>query len=159
MNTKRPSELCHLFDDWRAEDRKLSMCIEEIRDWMSEVNQLGIPHFGEAASRLEPLRECLLEHFAREDQILARLAELYPAASPEVEAFKRQTDADHQTLVGRLDDLRIRLKETDPQFESWTSAMEEVDVFFEAMEQHERSESDRVCMLMPGECIDGDGMI
>ena len=47
MNTKGISELSHIFEDWRSEDRKLSSCIDEIRDWMSEVNQLGIPHFGE----------------------------------------------------------------------------------------------------------------
>lgn len=159
MNAKRASELGHLFGDWRAEDRKLSTCIEQIRDWMSEVNQMGIPHFGETASRLKPLRESLIVHFEREDEMLAKLAELYPSSSPEVSAFKRQTRVDHRTLLSRLDDLHSRLKETDPPFESWTAAMDEVDVFFEAMDQHERSESDRVRMLLPNELDEGKGSI
>ncbi|MCA9135985.1 MAG: hemerythrin domain-containing protein [Planctomycetales bacterium] len=159
MNTKITSEVIHLFEDWKAEDKKLSACIEEIRNWMSEVNQLGIPHFGETASRLQPFRECLGEHFEREDAMLSKLAELYPANSPEVLAFKRQTDADHQTLIVRLDDLHSRLKETDPPFHTWTAAMDEVDVFFESMEQHERSESDRVRMLLPTQLDEGSGLM
>ena len=91
--------------------------------------------------------------------MLAKLAELYPASSPEVGAFKRQTSADHHTLLARLDDLHSRLKEIDPPFESWTAAMDEVDVFFEAMEQHERNESDRVSMLMPGELTGKDDLV
>lgn len=159
MNTKKQPAIYQLFDDWRAEDRKLTACIDEIRDWMSEVNQLGIPHFGETASRLQPLRESMLSHFHREDEILAKLAEHYPASSPEVQAFQRQTNADHLGLIHRLDELHSRLKETDPQFESWTAAMDEVDLFFEAMEQHERSESDRVSMLIPGDLNEGEELI
>ena len=157
MNTKGASELGQIYESWRAEDRKLSTCIEEIRDWMLEVNQLGIPHFGETASRLQPLRESMLLHFEREDEMLEKLAALYPRTSPEVQAFQRQTERDHQTLISRLDELRGRLKEVDPQFDSWTAAMQEVDVFFEEMEQHERSESDRIEMLMPG-TIDESGL-
>lgn len=157
MNTKGTSEVIQLFEDWRTDDRKLSECIEEIRNWMSEVNQLGIPHFGETASRLQPLRECMSLHFVREDSMLEKLAELYPAKSPEVLALKRQTRLDHQTLLARLDDLHSRLKETDPPFKTWTAAMDEVDVFFEAMEQHERSESDRVLMLIPAQLDEDSG--
>ncbi|QDV42726.1 hypothetical protein Enr13x_25760 [Stieleria neptunia] len=159
MGTKRTSELCQLFEDWKAEDRKLAGCVDEIRDWMSEVNQLGVPHFGETASRLQPLRECLLQHFDREDEMLAKLETMYPDASPEVSAFKRQTAADHRLLLTRLDELHVRLKQVDPPFKTWTDAMDEVDVFFETMDQHERSEADRVGMLMPGQCDADDGLI
>ena len=158
MNARGVSELSRLFDDWQIEDRKLVECIEDIRNWMSEVNQMGIPHFGETASRLQPLRETLLVHFEREDQLLAKLAELYPASSPEVQAFLRQTRSDHHALRTRLDDLHARLKEVDPPFGSWTAAMDEVDVLFEAMEHHERSESDRVKMLIPGVVEYDDGL-
>ena len=149
MNMNVTSEICRIFGDWQVDDQKLAACIDEIRDWMLEVNQLGIPHFGETASRLRPLRESLQSHFEREDQILNKLSELYSPTSPEVEAFARQTKLDHRSLMMRLNDLHSRLKEVDPPFESWTAAMDEVDVFFEAMQQHELQESDRVCMLMP----------
>lgn len=159
MNTKVASELCQIFAEWRSEDRKLALCIDQVRDWMSEVNQLGIPHFGETASRLEPLRETLVVHFRREDEILTKLSELYSPDSPEVEAFRRQTALDHRSLLMRMDDLYSRLKETDPQFASWTTAMNEVDVFFEAMQQHEIQESERISMLTPGECCDVDPLM
>ena len=156
MNTKQTTELCQIFENWRTDDRDLSRSLEGIRDWMSEVNQLGIPHFGETASKLQPLRESLSTHFQREDTMLEKLAEFYPSTSPEVKAFRRQTSLDHQSLLSRLDDLHSRLKEIDPPFESWTAAMDEVDVFFDAMEQHELQESDRISMLMPKECEDPD---
>jgi hypothetical protein len=156
MNTKARSELSELFEEWRTDDRKLATSIAQIRDWMVEVNQLGIPHFGETAAKLRPLRSSLETHFLREDAMLAKLAELYPSNSPEVMAFKRQTGLDHHALLTRLDKLLGRLGETDPQFPSWTAAMDEVDVFFEAMEQHERQESDRVGMLMPTEGGEAD---
>lgn len=149
MNTKTTSEICHLFQAWRNEDRALAATIDGVREWMAEVNQMGFPHFGETAERLQPFREFLLEHFNREQEMLSKLSELYPTASPEVEAFKRQTQLDHRELLDRLDDMTQRLRETDPRFESWTEAMDEVDVFFAAVEQHELLESDRVIMLVP----------
>jgi hypothetical protein len=149
MNTKDTSEICQLFQAWRNDDRSLAATVDEIRDWMWEVNQMGIPHFGETASRLKPFRELLSEHFGRERAMLEKLAELYPSASPEVNAFQRQTAMDHQELLARLDHLYQRLQEIDPPFASWSEAMEEVDVFFAAVEQHELLESDRVGMLVP----------
>ncbi len=149
MNTKDTSEICQLFHAWREDDRSLAATVDQIRDWMWEVNQLGIPHFGETASRLKPFRELLAEHFRRETMMLEQLSALYPSASPEVTAFQRQTVTDHQELLSRLDDLYQRLQEIDPPFASWSEAMDQVDVFFAAVEQHELLESDRVAMLVP----------
>lgn len=154
MKTRVTSALCQIFEDWQVEDQRLEKEIEQIRDWMAEVNQLGIPHFGETASRLGPLRDQLEIHFRREDAMLATLEELYPEASPEVQLLKRQTGVDHKTLLSRLDQLHARLKALEPPFESWTAAMDDVDVLFEEMQRHERDESDRVKMLMPKECDD-----
>lgn len=149
MNTKVTSEICQLFQAWQEDDRSLAATVDDIRDWMCEVNQLGIPHFGETAARLKPFRQSLIKHFDREKSMLEKLAEIYPSASPEVDAFRRQTDLDHQELLSRLDDLHRRLDETDPLFASWTEAMDQVDVFFAAVQQHELLESDRVNMLVP----------
>jgi hypothetical protein len=149
MRTNVASEIGQIFEDWQLDHQKLAACIDEIRDWMAEVNQLGIPHFGETASRLQPLRTHLQSHFEREDRILKKLSDIYAPATPEVEAFTRQTNLDHHSLMMRLEDLYSRLKQIEPPFESWTAAMDEVDVFFEAMQQHELQESDRVSMLIP----------
>ena len=147
--TETKSELHRVFGGWRQEDGRLAALVDETRDWMSEVNQLGIPHFGETAARLEPLRDHLQRHFDQERRMIDKLAELYPTTSPEVRAFRHQTLSDQETLVARLDDLHRRLMEIDPPFQSWTEAMQEVDVLFEAMQQHELREADRVDMLMP----------
>ena len=159
MKMQSKSELGRVFAQWLDEDRRLATCIDEVRQWMSEVNQLGIPHFGETASRLEPARECLTVHFDREVEMLEQLKTLYPEGSPEVSAFTRQTLTDHERILNRLSDLCGRLTQVDPPFESWTSAMDEVDLFFEELELHERLESDRVSMLMPGECDVPEGLL
>ena len=153
MNTDTSVELGRLFDQWSAEDERLTVCIDEIRDWMTEVNQLGIPHFGETASRLEPVREFLDSQFAHENALLDRLGQAFSDDIPEIKSFSRQARSDHQTLLAWLADLTSRLTEIDPPFESWTSAMEEVDVLFERIEQHERDENDRFRMLLPPESV------
>jgi molybdopterin converting factor small subunit len=150
MNTNVTPELGQLVEAWRVEDRELSTAIDGIRQWMSEVNLMGIPHFGETASRLLPLQRFLENHFAREDALLDKLAKLYPSASPEVAAFRRQTQRDHESLLEALQDLHDRLSQTEPEFRSWTEAMDQVDVYFAQMEQHELQEFDRLCMLIPG---------
>ena len=103
MNTNVNSEICQIFNDWQVDHQQLADSIDEIRDWMLEVNQLGIPHFGETASRLQPFRARLQSHFDREDRILNKLAEIYSKSTPEIEAFTRQTKSDHQSLMMRLD--------------------------------------------------------
>ena len=49
MNTQANS-LQEIYQNWRNEDRELESSVDELRLWMQEVNQLGIPHFGETAA-------------------------------------------------------------------------------------------------------------
>ena len=73
LNISEP--LSKIFDNWLSEDRQMHESLGEIRDWMKQVEQLGIPHFGETANRLLPLRERLQKHFQQEDEMITRLAE------------------------------------------------------------------------------------
>jgi hypothetical protein len=151
MNSKADQPLALFYENWRAEDRQLEVGIDGVRDWMQEVNQLGIPHFGETATRLLPLRQRLVTHFQREDQMIAQLAELYPSSSPEVQAVRRQSSRDHHQLLARLDDLIQRLGQTEPPFASWQAAMDELESFVDLLEQHEEQEADSIERLMPVE--------
>ena len=149
MSSQSKQTLTFIFDNWKEEDRQLETCVDEVRDWMLEVNQLGIPHFGETATRLRPLRERLFIHFGREVEMISQLATFYPASSPEIEAVRKQSISDHDRLMARLEDLIDRLSLPEPPFESWTEAMDEVGLFVDAIEQHEDHESDSIQMLMP----------
>ncbi len=149
MNSESQRSLALIYDSWQEEDRELETRIDEVRDWMLEVNQLGIPHFGETATRLRPLRERLFIHFGRENELISQLANFYPASSPEIEAVRKQSIADHDQLLSRLENLIDRLNLPEPPFQSWTEAMDEVSMFVDAIEQHEDRESDSIQMLMP----------
>lgn len=146
-NTKHP--VADFYKRWKAEDRDLERGIDQIREWMHEVNQLGIPHFGETATRLGPLRARLVAHFEREDTMIVQLAELYPSSSPEIKAVRRQSARDHAQLLARLDDLISRLDQIEPPFASWQVAMNELELFVDLLEQHEERESECIETLMP----------
>lgn len=150
MSSHSKQALVGIFDSWKEEDRQLQISVDEVRDWMLQVNQLGIPHFGETATRLRPLKQRLFVHFGRELELISQLAAHYPPPSPEIEAVQKQSIRDHDQLLARLDDLIARLNLTEPPFQSWTEAMEEVGLFMDAIEQHEEHESDSIQMLMPG---------
>ncbi|MGI9473257.1 MAG: hemerythrin domain-containing protein [Rubripirellula sp.] len=150
MNTKQQT-LPDLYQQWSVEDRQLEACVDEVRHWMQEVAQLGIPHFGETATRLRPLAERLGTHFQREDDMIQQVAQLYPNTSPEVNAIRRQATRDHDQLRDRLGDLIERLDLLEPPFESWQLAIDEVELFVDMLEQHEEQESESIRMLMPAE--------
>lgn len=151
MNTRTDQkhtveELSHR---WREGHRDLDEFFDEYRQWAYEIAQRGFPHFGETACRLKQLRETLSEHFAQEDEICDRLSNVVSTPSPELDANRRQVAADHVNLLARLDELISRLSEADPPFESWQQAVEEVELFWDALELHEEQESDCITWLAP----------
>jgi hypothetical protein len=151
MNTDSNSMMPRAIQAWRQEDRELESRVDQVRDWMREVSQFGIPYFGEAATRLRPLRAKLEEHFALETELLLLLGDSYPSSSPEVEAVRRQSEHDHDLLLERIDDLVSRLEQVEPPFRSWLEAMDEVDLFVDVLEQHEEQELESLSMLIPDE--------
>ena len=149
MDTNSQPQSCQfLFSQWQDEHRLLNQFTEELRQWSYQVAQLGIPHFGEAADKLIQLRHRLVDHFQREDQIGHQLLSECDG-SVEMRATCRSASSDHENLLKRLDDLIARHQEVDPRFESWQQAMNEVDLFLDAMEQHEEQESANITWLTP----------
>ena len=134
---------------WRDGHRKLDEFFDEYRKWAYDVAQQGVPHFGETADRLKQLRECLSEHFLAEDEICEQLIAITGTPSPELDANRRQVATDHINLLSRLDTLINELSEVDPPFDSWQQAVEQVERFCDALEQHEEQESDCIQWLVP----------
>lgn len=149
MTTAKRETVSEIFSRWQLEDRSIESVADSLMDWMREVEQRGIPHFGETATKLKPFRDLLASHFDREDGILDELAMNYEDTSPEIAAIRRQTGRDHQHLLHDLDDFIERLNKLEPPFESWQSAMREFDLYFGRLEQHEEQESESLRTMMP----------
>ena len=149
MNSQSTRSLAFIYESWKQEDRQLDKCLDTIRNWMQQVNQLGIPHFGETATRLRPLKARLFAHFGRENELILQLVNFYQSSSPDVVALQTEMLTAHDQLLTRLGDLIDRLSLPEPPFESWTNAMDEVALFVDALEQHEEQETRSIAMLMP----------
>ena len=118
MDISFDSELCQIFRAWKDADKELDERMESVREWMLQVGQLGIPRFGETASRLRPLLAYLRAHFEQENTMVTRLADSYPDTLRAISAVKRQAAHDHEILLDRLTDLIERLEELEPPFAS-----------------------------------------
>ena len=149
-DVQQNAQVCQdLYQTWKAEDEVLDKELSRVVQWMKEVNQLGKPRFGETGARLKRFRNHLVDHFQRERELADGLAKCYAPSSPEVAASRRQAEHDHENLLSRLDDLIDRLMQWEPPFESWSAAMNEVDLFLVALEQHEDYEDENVRTLLP----------
>lgn len=150
MTSSGKPPVADVFSRWKTEDRQLFTLIGELRHWMSEVAQLGIPHFGETATRLRPLRETLVQHFANEDEMIDQLTSQMSSAqiTDQITDLYGRSSPGHQQLRDKLDGLIDRLNDLEPPFDSWQSAMAEVGEFFDDLEQHEKQESESVAGLI-----------
>lgn len=148
MNTKMTSSYSTLTERWRREHRELDQVVSELTTWMYEVSSLGIPRFGEAATRLTQLRDRLIKHFHVEDEIARDLCEARPSCV-EVQAAQRQATRDHEILLKRMEELNEKLSQLEPPFESWQEAVEQIGLFMDAFEQHEEQESENIQWLSP----------
>jgi hypothetical protein len=149
MNTNTSRSLSDIYRNWQSEDRQLGICIDEVRKWMQEVSQLGVPHFGETATRLGPLRRRLVQHFEREDEMIAEIVKSHLTSTRKVKAMGKQSSRDRNRLFSQLDDLISRLNQLDPPFASWERAIEEVELFVDKLEQHENREAKSIHALIP----------
>lgn len=148
MSIKSQHTPSELFVEWQTEDRAMDSCIDELQAWMKEVNQLGIPHFGEAADRLTALRNRMIQHFEREDEIVKSLAIHFEESDPSLKALQEVASRDHQKILRRLDGLMQRLSQLEPPFESWVAAMQEIESFVNSLHRHEREESDSFSAML-----------
>jgi hypothetical protein len=139
-----PASCSSLIQAWKTERKEVAACIDDLRHWMDEVSQLGIPHFGETATRLGPLRQRLIHHFALEEEIIERFARPTDATTSGSDDPRHCSSREHRELMGRLDDMLSRLAQTDPPFSSWQAAMKEVEQFVDLLQEHESHESERM---------------
>lgn len=126
-------------DSFLNEHRDLMHRVAGLRGWWSEVAELGLPRFGELASRLVELRDILADHFRREEQG----GYMKPALSvaPQLAHQISELQSQHEVFLERIDDLVSRLRCCDPEFPGWQVAKEEFEEVLSNLREHEVAEN------------------
>jgi Hemerythrin HHE cation binding domain len=150
MNSKTPANSAHsIFEIWRREDGVLAARLDAIRKFMASESTWSDSNCSEVANSLSEFRDYLLSHFQAEDELTEQLATFYTESVPEIDAMKRQSDHDHQRLLGQLDELVESLGKPMPGFDCRANAIEKIEWFADLLEQHEDQEAENVRAFMP----------
>ncbi len=147
-------ELVGLFERWKDEHKQLDQVVDDLTGWtsMAEKSQkVEADRFLEAARHLRGLHELLTHHFSKEKIVGNLLAEARGIATPEIEAFQQKADKDHALLSSRLNKLIDYVESAPAQLSNWKSAIQELNLFLDLLEQHEELEAEHVHWLIPNE--------
>lgn len=130
--------LDRLLDDHRS----LLVKVADLRDYVDQVSERGIPQYAELGARMEPLREELAKHFAMEEcgGYLAEILEAAPDRTQEAEHLQAQ----HAAILEQLGSLAARLRDCDPPLDSWQQAC---DLFHELLDELRRHESQETALV------------
>jgi Hemerythrin HHE cation binding domain len=136
MGEKPQSAALHTFVE---EHLELNRQIAELRKWWSELDELGLPKFGEMAFRVEELRNLLAEHFDEEERngILDSAAKVAPEFAAQSARFQQE----HHQFLDRLDRLIAEARLPQPPSALWRSARHEIEDVLSVLKQHEESEN------------------
>ena len=119
------------------EHDELNVMISDLRSWLADIAELGVPHFGELSTRLRPLHEKLCEHFDHEEEhgLLSEAGDTPELSTAACELLKQ-----HEQLRTELRDLINLLRDSETPFVSWQIACETFEGLCEVLAQHELAE-------------------
>ena len=109
------------------------------RRWIYELCELGMPRFGELATRLRDLRAALVPHFQDEEAFNAAQRE-----SGQQAVLNNDLEKTHQDLLMRLDIMMKRLQSASLEFPGWHAAVAEVETLVTDICNHEDTEMDHL---------------
>ncbi|WP_145228609.1 hemerythrin domain-containing protein [Gimesia algae] len=143
---KRPEEsvkkshehLQYLLD----EHEQILSHIKDLNQWWAELDEHGMPKYGEMGTRMEGLRDLLSKHFNDEEQegYFKPLMDEEPGFCIMVPDFQKQ----HKEFLTRLDDFSNRLKQPEPPFHNWNEALLELQRLLAELRINENREIERV---------------
>ena len=121
------------------EHRKLMGQIGELRQWWSELDELGTPKYGEMGTRLKLLREILAEHFREEENGGYLAAAL--AVAPRFQREAEELCAQHPDFLASLDQFVASLVEAESGMQSWQEVRDQLEHFLSELRRHEAREN------------------
>jgi hypothetical protein len=135
---------------WHCGHHLVDEAIRRTRRWICEASQNGTPSYRDLASQLRDFSAPLRAHFQQGNELYESLRqELWCV---EVESAKRQAAADQHHLLVRLEAFVMRLEEVEPPFASFEHAQNQLEWFFDELDQLEERESDSFGWLLKNDC-------
>lgn len=135
---------------WQAERLSIEDNVRSIRAWAKDAASLATPPMGQLGEKLCELADLCRSHFRREAQIYDQLQE--ELGCIEVEAAKRQAEADHRHLLERFDLLSNQLAGSRTPFANFEEACERAEWLFDDLDQHEEREAESIQWLSKNGC-------
>ena len=116
--------------------------IKDLNQWWTELDEHGLPKYGEMGTRMEGLRDLLSRHFNDEEQegYFKPLMDEEPGFCIMVPDFREQ----HNEFLTRFDDFSARLKQPVPPFQNWNEALEELKSLLAQLRTNEKREFEQV---------------
>jgi hypothetical protein len=130
------------FEGFVTEHHELMKKLGALRNWWSELAEIGTPRFGELGNRVKELRAMLAAHFEIEETGGYLSAAL--AAAPQLAPRAAELEAQHRQFLDRLDDLCVRLCRHESAFPGWQAARDEVETIIADLRRHEHAENSLV---------------
>ena len=133
-NTNSSEHLQYLLD----EHEQILSHMKELNDWWTELDERGLPKFGEMGTRVQTFRDLLAKHFEDEAQegYFKPVLDESPGFCIMVPDFKEK----HSTTLARIDDFVSRLKQSDPPFGNWNDALQEFETLLTDLRENENKE-------------------
>ena len=122
-----------------AEHRELMREIADLRRWWKELDEFGLPKYGEMGTRLKELRDHLRAHFEEEeaDGYLAAALAAAPRFTHDAEYLRAQ----HRQFLDTLDRFTADLQATEPHCCNWEDARRRLEEFLTQLREHEAAEN------------------
>ncbi|WP_339730683.1 hemerythrin domain-containing protein [uncultured Gimesia sp.] len=133
-NTNSHEHLQNLLD----EHEQILSHMKTLNDWWTELDERGLPKFGEMGTRVQKFRDLLAKHFEDEEQegYFKPVLDESPGFCIMVPDFKEK----HSTILTQIDDFISRLKQPEPPFENWSAALQEFETLLADLREHENKE-------------------
>lgn len=122
-------------------------CAFEIQRWIREVDQFGVPRFGEFGHRLHCYRTLLASEFANEEYHgqLSEVEQRHPECKAEITELHGQ----HGQFLDQLESLVARLQQDQPVYVSWQDAVTEFSHLMAEIARHQGREDQLLESLTP----------
>jgi hypothetical protein len=153
------SHLNRAFQSWQSGIQRTLDHSQELVDWFyaqqRHANEGGDSQsrgdvLAQANARLRALKQHLLDRFAREDTLRQLLTEVR-GRTAELAVLRNQAEREQTILLDRLEQLFDTIQHETLEVVRWQEMANELNLFFDLLEQHEEQEAESISWLLPRE--------